>query len=176
MATEVDDGVTNTAALDFFVLSARLVAVTVTFVFAETVGAVNMPPLEMEPALVVQFTAVLLVPVTLAPNCFVPPDTTFAVVGETVTAMVVPVVTDTVALAFLVVSAALVAVTVTLVLLVTEGAVKRPAVEIVPALADQETAVFVVPETVALNCFVCPAESVAPVGLRETVIPELPEL
>ena len=53
---------------------------------------------------------------------------------------------------FMVVLATLVAVTVTLVLLVTLGAVNRPPVEIVPALADQVTAVLLVPCTVAVNC------------------------
>jgi hypothetical protein len=42
---------------------------------------------------------------------------------------------------------ALVAVTVTVVLLVTFGAVKSPVLEIVPALADQVTAVLAVPLT-----------------------------
>src|SRR6266581_815918 len=43
-------GLTATDALDFFVVSAALVAVTVTLVLLLTVGAVNSPPLEMLPA------------------------------------------------------------------------------------------------------------------------------
>ena len=39
-------GVTATVALDFFVVLALLVAVTVTLVLLLTFGAVNMPPLE----------------------------------------------------------------------------------------------------------------------------------
>jgi hypothetical protein len=53
--------------------------------------------------------------------------------------------TEILALAFLVASAALVAVTVTLVLVETFGAVNIPADEIEPLLADQLTEVFVVP-------------------------------
>jgi hypothetical protein len=48
--------------------------------------------------------------------------------------------------------AALVAVIVTGVLLVTLGAVKNPLLEIVPALADQVTAVSAVPLMLAVNC------------------------
>ena len=61
----------------------------------------------------------------------------------------------TAALAVLVVSAALVAVTVTVCCEVTElGAVYRPLLEIVPTagLSDQVTAVLVVPVTVDVNC------------------------
>ena len=60
-----------------------------------------------------------------------------------------------VALAVFVASAAPVAVTVTeLEVLIVAGAVYRPLVEIVPTagFSDQVTAVFVVPETVAVNC------------------------
>ena len=81
------------------------------------------------------------------------PDVRVALVGETVTLMVDPVgLTTTIALAFFAVFALLVAVTVTLVLVVTVGAVKRPLVEIVPADDVQVTAVLVEPRTVALNC------------------------
>jgi hypothetical protein len=81
------------------------------------------------------------------------PDVRAALVGETVTMMVDPVgLTTTIALAFFAVFALLVAVTVTLVLLVTVGAVKRPLVEIVPADDVQVTAVLVEPRTLALNC------------------------
>jgi len=62
-------GVTATVALDFFVVLALLVAVTVTLVLLLTFGAVNMPPLETVPAVADQVTAVLLVPTTVAENC-----------------------------------------------------------------------------------------------------------
>jgi len=60
--------------------------------------------------------------------------------------------TLTVAEACSVASVAPVAVIVTGVLTVTWGAVNFPLLEIVPAVADQTTAVFEVPVTLALNC------------------------
>jgi hypothetical protein len=44
-------------------------------------------------------------------------------------------------------------VTVIVVFVVTAGAEKSPELDIDPAVADQETAVFVEPVTVALNCW-----------------------
>jgi hypothetical protein len=83
----------------------------------------------------------------------VPPEVTETELGETVTETgVAGGITVTNALAPCVGSAALVALTVTLVLLVTIGAVKKPVLEIVPELADQDTAVLLVPCTVAENC------------------------
>ena len=49
-------------ALDFLVVSATLVAVTVTLVLLLTFGAVNIPALETEPDDADHVTAVLLVP------------------------------------------------------------------------------------------------------------------
>jgi hypothetical protein len=63
--------------------------------------------------------------------------------------------TVTPAVAFLLVSATLVAVTVTVCgLLSVAGAVYRPPLEIIPTagLTDHVTAVFVVPVTTAVNC------------------------
>ena len=63
--------------------------------------------------------------------------------------------TVTLAVAVLLVSATLVAVTVTVCgLLSVAGAAYRPPLEIVPTagLTDQVTAVFVVPVTTAVNC------------------------
>ncbi len=57
-------------------------AVTVIVVFELTVGAVNSPALETDPAVADQVTAVLLDPVTAAANCWVPPEVTEAVCGE----------------------------------------------------------------------------------------------
>ena len=48
------------------------------------------------------------------------------------------------------------------------GAVYRPLVVIVPPVADQVTAVFVVPVTVAVNCWVSPVCSDAVVVLMVT--------
>ena len=76
----------------------------------------------------------------------------------------------TVADADLVESATLVTLTVTVVTLVTEGAVKRPVAETFPALAVQLAVVFVLPVTVSVNCLVPPELTVAVVGemLMET--------
>jgi uncharacterized membrane protein len=63
--------------------------------------------------------------------------------------------TVTLAVAFLLVSATLIAVTVTVCgLLTVAGAVYRPPLEIVPTagITDHVTAVFVVPVTAAVNC------------------------
>jgi hypothetical protein len=65
--------------------------------------------------------------------------------------------------------AALLAVTVTGVGAETDGAVKRPVLEIDPALADQTTEVLLVPLTVAENCCVLPAVTVALVGFKLTL-------
>lgn len=62
-------GFTATVALDFFVVSATLVAVTVTFELLVTLGAANMPAFETVPAEADQVTAVLPVPWTVAENC-----------------------------------------------------------------------------------------------------------
>lgn len=139
-------------ALAFFVLSAALVAVTVALVLLVTFGAVNIPPLETVPALADHVTAVLLVPCTVALNCWVLPEARLALPGAMVTLTAAGAFTVTIALAFLVVSAALVAVTVTLVALVTLGAVNRPPLDTVPPVAAQVTAVLLVPFTVATNC------------------------
>lgn len=108
-------GVTVTAAEALESNRAALFAVTVTVVVVETDGAVSTPVLEMVPAVVDQITEVLLVPVTDAENCCVLPAVKVALVGFTLTPMLVLVggFTVTVAEAFAVLDAALVAVTVT---------------------------------------------------------------
>lgn len=139
-------GVTETVALDFLVVSAMLVAVTVALVLLVTLGAVNRPPAETVPAEADQVTDVLLVPCTEAENCWVFPEVRIVLVGEIETLMVEPDgLTATVALAFFEVFALLVAVTVTFVPVLTVGAVNRPPLETVPAEADQVTAVLVEP-------------------------------
>jgi hypothetical protein len=153
----VETGLTATLALAFFVESAALVAVMVTLVFVETLGAVNIPAVEIEPALVDQFTEVLVVPWTLAANCCVLPDPILADDGDTETLTVeVAGSTVTTALALLVGSAVLVARTVTLVILLTLGAVNLPPSVIDPALVDQVTPVLLVPWTLAVNCWPVP--------------------
>src|SRR5215475_4164121 len=63
------------------VLSARLVAVTVILVVAETCGAVNRPLVEIVPAVACQTTAVLLVDVSVAENCCCFPGRTLTLLG-----------------------------------------------------------------------------------------------
>jgi hypothetical protein len=77
------------------------------------------------------------------------------------------------AVAYLVVSATLVARTVTIWVALKEvGAVYSPPVVMDPApvagLRLQATVVFVAPDTEAVNCHVCPALKVTLVGLTET--------
>ncbi len=107
-ATGVDT-VTDAAAV--LVVSAALVAVTV-YVPA-VLGAVYNPLLLMLPPLALHVTAVFVVPLTLAVNCCVPPVVTDAETGEMLTLTVAAgALTVTVALADLLLSATLVAVTV----------------------------------------------------------------
>ena len=101
---------TVTVAEADLVESAVLVAVTVK-VPAE-LGAVYRPAVEMLPPVADHVTAVLLLPVTVAANCCVPPVSSDAETGETVTATTAGEVTVTVATADFVVSATLVALTV----------------------------------------------------------------
>ncbi len=75
-------------------------------------------------------------------------------VGVIDTATTGAAVTVTVAEADLLASATLVAFTVYVPVVL--GAVKSPEVEIEPPVADQVTAVFVLPVTVAENCWVAP--------------------
>jgi hypothetical protein len=112
----------------------------------------------MLPILADQVTPVFDVLLTVAVNCCVPADLMFALVGVICTligateldAMVI------VAVACLLVFATLVAVTVAVVLVVTDGAVYSPELEILPALVDQVTAFVDASVTVAANCCVPP--------------------
>jgi hypothetical protein len=118
-----------------FVLSARLVAVTVTLPAAA--GAVRRPPAEIVPAEVDHVMPLLeTVPETLAENCCVPPVAMPAVAGEMVTEFTTGAEMVTTALAVFVGSARLV--TVIVAVPGVPPAVKTPAEEIVPELVDQE--------------------------------------
>ena len=113
-----------TAAADF-VLSAALTAVTVTEVADETVaGAEYRPALEIVPTagLTDQVTAAFVVPVTVTVNCRVCEAAKLAVDGLTV--ICTGGTTVTLAVAFLLVSATLVAVTVTVCGLVSVAGAK----------------------------------------------------
>jgi hypothetical protein len=72
-----------------------------------------------------------------------------------------------------IVKATLVAVMTTSVFVATLGAVKNPVLEIVPALADQFTAVFEVPLTLAANCSCSCDATVALLGVRVSAATEL---
>ena len=74
---------TATVAFALFVGSAALVAFTVAVASLLTFGAVYSPSFETDPAVVLHETAVLLVPLTSAAICFVPPDLTVELAGET---------------------------------------------------------------------------------------------
>jgi hypothetical protein len=113
-----------------------------------------------------QVTAVLLEPVTVALNCFVPPGVSEADVGLIEIATAVGTVTVTAADADFVGSAALFAVTVYVPAVL--GAVYRPEVDTLPPVAAQVTAVLLEPLTVAVNCLVPPVVSEAEVGLTDT--------
>lgn len=67
-----------------------------------------------------------------------------------------------------VVSAWLVAVTVTFAVEVTDGAVRSPEFEMVPAEADQVTAVFAEPLTLAVYCAELPEDTVVFAGVIDT--------
>ena len=107
---ETETAVTVTVAEADLVVSATLVAVTVTL--PAVAGAVKSPPVVMLPALAVQVTAGLLLPVTVAVNCCVAPVISEAVAGAMETETTTGAVTVTVAAADLVGSATLVALTV----------------------------------------------------------------
>jgi hypothetical protein len=90
LTVTVNGGTSVTVALPDWKLSATLVAVTVTDCWpAMLPGAVYSPLEEMLPTLGLsdQVTAVLVVPVTVAVNCWVPPGPSVTLSGLTETAM-----------------------------------------------------------------------------------------
>src|SRR5882762_3683529 len=96
---------TATEAEADLVASAALVAVTVTVVLVLTAGAVKSPELESDPAVADQVTAVLVEPVTVAVNCWVPAEATEALTGDIETETATGALTVTMADAHLLVSA-----------------------------------------------------------------------
>jgi hypothetical protein len=126
----------------------------------------------MLPALVVQVTAVFAEFKTAAANCCVADGAIVTPDGETVTVTAGGggVCTVTVAVPLEDGAAALVARTVTVAGLGTAaGAVYNPVEEMDPAVAVHVTAVLLEPETVALNCRVALAETIAVAGATVTV-------
>jgi hypothetical protein len=161
--------VTVTVALADCVEAKALCAVTTTGLVETVAGVLYKPveeivPTEEFPPTIPptsQFTAVLVVPETVAVNCCDRPTCTLALPGE--------IVTDTgvgagrivtVALADCVEAKALCAVTTTGLVETVAGVLYKPVEEIVPTEefpptippTSQFTAVLVVPETVAVNC------------------------
>ena len=173
-----------TVALADFVRSAFDVAVTVTVGgTGGSAGAVNSPPPLTVPTVAfpprtpftLNRTVVIAAPVTVAVNCCVAPFITFALVGDMLTFTPAEIVT--VAVADLVGSATLVAVTVTVAGDgIVPGAVYKPVELMVPHAAPVQpapetlkvTAVFVVPVTVAVNCSVPLGAALPDPGLRVT--------
>jgi hypothetical protein len=134
-------------------------------------GAVYRPLVDNVPTagLTPQVTAVFVLPVTPAVNCWVCEFERLIEAGLMVTATGGTRVT--VALEDLVASAALVAVIVTVwVALMLDGAVYRPLVDSVPTdgLMLQVTAVFVLPVTPAVNCWVWEPDRLIEAGLAVT--------
>lgn len=169
----VTGGFKVTVAEADFDVSAVLVAVTVTVCcVARLAGAVYKPDaltLPTPAGLMAQVTVVLANPVTVAVNCCVPPWPNVAVVGLIITGGL----KVTVATEDFVLSATLVAVTVTVCCDATlAGAVYSPAALTLPlpaGLIDQLTLVFADPVTVALNCCVAPCPNVTVAGETLTV-------
>jgi hypothetical protein len=159
-----------TAVLACAEAAATLLAVIVIEAELPVVGAVNKPAEEMVPALADQETAVLLVLLTAALNWSLPPAATDGSSGEiwTVTGLTLVMVTGVLACA--VVAATLLAVIVIDLGLPVVGAVNKPVEEIVPALADQLTAVLLVLLTAALNWTFPPAATDGSRGEIWTVI------
>ena len=181
--TDTDTGASSeTDALADLVGSATLVAVTVT-VWAEAIaaGAVYRPVLVMAPTLglIDHVTAVFPEPpMTLAVNCWVWEAERLAVVGAAVTNTGASSEID--ALADLVRSLALVAVTVTVwAEAIAEGAVYMPVPVIAPTLGlmDHVTAVFPEPPvTLAVNCWDWEAVRLAVAGVTDTDTGALTEI
>jgi len=145
-------GITVTVAVADLVGSSTLVAVMRTMVFCVTFGEVNMPPPEIVPSVAVQVTRVTSVLFTVAVNtcCFSAFMVTLVGLRETLTAGV----TVTVAVAESLGSAWLFAVIVTVVSVLTDGAVNIPELVIDPCVVDQVTAVSVEFVTFEVNCCV----------------------
>lgn len=158
--------------------SSALVAITCTELCDPTVaGAVYRPPAVIVPAagLRLHLTAVFDAPVTGAVNCCDAPPARLTEAGATLTTTTAGI--ETLAWADLVPSALLIALTTTDVDEETvAGAVYRPLVDTVPApfppamsATVHVTAVFVVPETFAVNCCDLPGGTTAEFG--ETATP-----
>jgi len=172
-ATVTATGPSVTAADADLLGSATLVAFTRTVCGLKLDGAVYRPVAETEPTAGVtdQVTAVFDVFITVAVNCCVCSAPSETAAGATVTPTVATSVTA--AVADLVISATLVAFTLTVWAVRLAGAVYSPVAETEPTagVTDQVTAVFEVFTTVAVNCCDCDGSTVALRGLTLTETP-----
>jgi hypothetical protein len=173
-------GCNVTTALAALVVSATLVAVTVTLCAeAMDAGAVYKPLPDSVPiaGFIDHVTLVLLLPVTAAVNCCALEAFRVAAAGLIFNATVVCGSNVTTALATFVGSATLVAVTVTMCVRSIAAAVYKPLAEIVPnaGLIDHVTLVLLLPLTAAVNCCVLGAARVAIGGFILTTT-ELPDV
>lgn len=159
MLIVMDRTLTTWVALAFG--SARLVAVMVTL--PDAFGAVKSPELVMLPAVADQVTVWFEVPSTVAEKVSVSPWSKVVTGAEIETFGLMV----TVAVAVLVGSAALVAVTVQVP--AVAGAVNTPALVMLPALQDQVFAVLAEPVTAAVKVLLPLMATIALVG--EIVIP-----
>src|SRR5579864_6813053 len=177
----------ETGALAEAVVCAALCAVTATELDGTAAGAVYMPDevtvptVEFPPSapFTIQFAAVLLVPETVALNCWECPTGRLTLSGETAieTAAAGTDTTDTEALAAALAFATLCAVIVMVPGSAIVGALYKPDEEIVPAvelppifsLTSHLTALSPVPDTEALNCSDCPTPRVEELGEIETL-------
>jgi hypothetical protein len=155
-------GSTVTMTVANFVGSATLVAVTEAVVVVVTLGAVNIPWSVIVPFVANQVTPFRLLLVTVALKACVSSEFTVALVGLIDT--LIRGVTVTRAVADLVGSATLVAVTETIKSVFTVDALNKPALEIDPLVADQVTAILSVLVTVAVNCWVWADSTLAAFG------------
>jgi hypothetical protein len=160
------------------VVSATLVALTLIVCGVKLTGAVYSPAVEIVPTagVIDHVTAVFETFVTVAENCCVCDAPSEIAGGATVTPA--DPASVTVAVAVLLVSAALVAFTVTVCAAALDGAVYSPVFVIVPTagVIDHVTAVFEEFTTVAVNCCDCEGESVAAKGLTLTDTPAAAKL
>src|SRR5579864_4859106 len=187
METETVAGMIETGALAEAVVCAALCAVTATELDGTAAGAVyrpeevTVPTVEFPPSapFTIQFAAVLLVPETVALNCWECPTGRLTLSGEMAieTAPAGTDTTDTEALAAALAFATLCAVIVMLPGRAIVGALYKPDEEIVPVvelppiflLTSQLSFLLLVPDTEAWNCSDCPTRKVEELGVIETL-------
>jgi hypothetical protein len=166
-----------TNALATFVGSATLVATTVIICSMLIAAGALKVPFRIVPTFGTsdQVTAVFVVPVKVAPNCADWPPVSETEGGDT--AMATTGMRLIVALAFMVGSAALEAVRVTVCGVLSEAGATYNPLTTVPTggTSDHVAVVLVVPVNAALNCWLCDANKWAVAGISETATTGLTE-